>query len=199
MLIGVYLVGLHNAHKIRQEKMWVPRQTDYTRIEEDEDEAADDRPSWQLWTLFAALVGVVGLCGWAVGGTGLELSGRLGIAQGVVGALGTAIVTSLPELVTTIAAIRAGALQLAMGGIIGGNMFDALFIAASDIAYRDGSIYNAISERALFWMGLVVLMTAILPPGMLRRERQRPGGIGRESIMLFVLWLGGALPQITLG
>ena len=145
------------------------------------------------------MVAVVGLCGYVVGTAGLELSGRLGISQGVVGALGTAIVTSLPELVTTIAAVRKGALQLAVGGIIGGNMFDALFIAASDVAYREGSIYNAMSERSVFWISLSILMTGILLLGLLRRERQGPGGIDWESVLLIGLWLGVAALQISLG
>jgi len=134
-----------------------------------------------------------------VGESGLALSGQLGISQGVVGALGTAVVTSLPELVTTIAAVRRGALQLAIGGIIGGNMFDALFVSASDVAYRDGSIYHAIGERSLFWMALVCLMTAVLLLGLLRREKQGPGGIGWESVILLALWLGAAVLQVALG
>lgn len=198
ILVLVYLVGLHNAHRIKQRPMWLPRRTRATR-DEAEDETDDRRPLPLLLALFLALVAAVGLCGWLVGETGLELSRRLGISQGVVGALGTAIVTSLPELVTTIAAVRRGALQLAVGGIIGGNMFDALFVAASDVAYREGSIYNAISDRTVFWMALAILMTAVLLLGLLRRERQGPGGIGWESMLLIGLWTGGAALQITLG
>ncbi|MGB3807363.1 MAG: sodium:calcium antiporter [Erythrobacter sp.] len=198
ILVGVYIVGLHNAHRIHEKPMWLVRQTDATRDEED-DATDDGRTLWLIGSLFAVLVAVVGFAGWIVGEAGILLSERLGISQGVVGALGTAIVTSLPELVTTIAAVRRGALQLAIGGIIGGNMFDALFIASSDVFYREGSIYNAISERTLFWMALVIAMTAILLIGLLRRERQGPAGIGWESLLLIVLWVGGAGLQIALG
>ncbi len=198
VLIATYLIGLHNAHRIHQRPMWIPRKTSETR-DEDDDECQDMRPLWLIGSLFGLLVAVVGLTGWVVGETGIELSRRYGISQGVVGALGTAVVTSLPELVTTIAAVRRGALQLAIGGIIGGNMFDALFLASSDIAYRDGSIYNAISERTVFWMALVLLMTAVLLLGLLRRERQGPAGIGWESVLLILLWSGGAGLQIFLG
>ncbi len=95
--------------------------------------------------------------------------------------------------------MRRGALQLAIGGIIGGNMFDALFIAASDVAYRNGSIYNAVSDRTMFWMALVIVMTAVLLLGLLRRERHGPGGIGWESVLLLALWGGGAVLQVFLG
>ena len=198
VLVAAYLVGLHNAHRIHQKPMWLPRKTDATRNEND-DEENDSRPLWLLLSLFAGLVGLVGMAGWIVGETGLEASRRFGISTAAVGALGTAIVTSLPELVTTVAAVRRGALQLAVGGIIGGNMFDAPFIASADIAYREGSIYNAISDRTVFWIALVILMTAVLLLGLLRREKQGPGGIGWESILLIGLWCGAAILQTMLG
>jgi Ca2+/Na+ antiporter len=58
---------------------------------------------------------------------------RLALSASIVGA---PVVTSLPELVTTLAAVRRGALQLAVGGIIGGNTFDTLFLTISDVGYR---------------------------------------------------------------
>ncbi|MEE4153864.1 MAG: sodium:calcium antiporter [Erythrobacter sp.] len=198
VLIGVYIVGLKNAHRVHEKPMWFVRKTDATR-EEDDDPSEDDRSLYLIGGLFALLVAVVGLAGWVVGEAGIEISRRFDLSEGLVGALGTAVVTSLPELVTTLAAVRRGALQLAIGGIIGGNMFDALFIAFSDIAYREGSIYKVITERSMFWMGLVIAMTAILLIGLLRRERQGPAGIGWESVMLLVLWFGGAALQIALG
>jgi|TARA_R100000049_G_C1955496_1_gene109255 cation:H+ antiporter len=198
IMVAVYLIGLRSAHTIRQEPMWQPKETPGLRVEADDMEN-DPRSTTLLASLFAGLVLIVGACGYVVGESGLALSGELGISQGVVGALGTAIVTSLPELVTTIAAVRRGALQLAIGGIIGGNMFDALFVSASDVAYRAGSIYHAIGERSLFWMALVCLMTAVLLLGLLRREKQGPGGIGWESVILLALWLGAAVLQVSLG
>jgi len=123
----------------------------------------------------------------------------IGLSGALVGSLATATVTSLPELVTTIAAVRRRAPQLAIGGIVGGNMFDSLFVAASDFAYREGSIYHAISDATLFWMGLVIVMTAVLLLGMLRREREGPGKIGWESVMLIGLWAIGTGLQIYRG
>ena len=93
---------------------------------------------------------------------------------------------------TTIAAVRRGALQLAVGGIIGGNSFDTLFIAASDAAYGEGSIYAAITGEQTLIIALSVVMTAILLMGLLRRQRQGPGHIGFETIALLLAYLGGA-------
>jgi cation:H+ antiporter len=199
VLVVVYLIGLHNAHRIHQKPMWLPRQTEHTQEDVADEEDDDGRPLAVLLGLFGGLVVVVGLAGYGVGETGLALSERLGLSGALVGSLGTATVTSLPELVTTIAAVRRGAPQLAIGGIIGGNMFDSLFLAASDVAYREGSIYHAISDATVFWMGLVIVMTAVLLLGLLRREREGPGRIGWESVVLIGLWCFGAGLQIARG
>ena len=101
------------------------------------------------------------------------------------------MVTSLPELVTSVAAVRRGALTLAVGGIIGGNAFDTLFVAASDIAYRDGSIYHHVSNSVLLWVALSILMTGVLLMGLLRREKHGLGKIGFESVTLIGLYFAG--------
>ncbi|MFW5739202.1 MAG: hypothetical protein ACOC1F_02430 [Myxococcota bacterium] len=58
-------------------------------------------------------------------------------------------------------AVRRGALTLAVGGIIGGNSFDVLFVAFADVAYRDGSIYHAITDRRVFLLSLTGLRTSV--------------------------------------
>ena len=73
---------------------------------------------------------------------------------------------SLPELITTLFAIKQGALTLAVGGILGGNAFDVMFVAFADIAYRDGSIYNEMTSHQIFLISITIFMTAILLSGL---------------------------------
>jgi len=84
-----------------------------------------------------------------------------------------------------------GALNLAVGDIIGGNAFDTLFVSASDIAYTQGPIYAAISAPEEFWLANSMLMTSVLLMGLIYRERHGPGNIGMESVLLLVLYFGG--------
>ena len=97
------------------------------------------------------------------------------------------------ELVTTIAAIRYGALTLAVSNIVGTNCFNLLVIAAADVAYRDGSIYHAITTQQLLWGLVAILMTAILLLGLLQREREGFGRIGFESAAILTIWLAMAV------
>ena len=63
-----------------------------------------------------------------------------------------------------------------------------LFLAASDIAYREGSIYAAFSNQHLFTIALVILMSGVLLLGMLNRERRGMGNIGWESVAMLALY-----------
>jgi cation:H+ antiporter len=140
--------------------------------------------------LFTVLVIIVGIAGWIVARTGESIADRTGLSETVVGGLLTAISTSLPELVTSIAAVRRGALTLAVSGIIGGNAFDTLFVAISDVAYREGSIYHAITSQQMFLMALTTLLIGILLMGLLRREERGIANIGFESFAILVLYIG---------
>lgn len=109
------------------------------------------------------------------------------MSSSFVGAALTAVVTSLPELVTVLVAVRIGALTLAVENILGGNSFDVLFVAAADIAYREGSIYHAIDDGTRIVLASVVLMSAVVAAGMVRRERE---GIGFEGIVILAVYAG---------
>ncbi len=96
-----------------------------------------------------------------------------------------------------ITAVRLKSLTLAVGDIIGGNTFDTLFIAVSDIAYREGSIYASISSIEQYWLSITVLMTGILLMGLLHRERHGIANIGWESFLVFLLYLGSLIFLVT--
>jgi len=104
-----------------------------------------------------------------------------GLPSGIVGFTITTAITSLPELVTLIAAVRIGALTLGVGGVIGGNVFDTLLITVADVAYLEGSIYRSAGPSSLVLLGGTVLITAILTSGLVVRDRK---GIGFEGLAI---------------
>lgn len=199
VLVGLYGVGVVASARIRKVPMWNPVDTVETRTDTPDDGDEPGKPARGLIVQFVALMLVMGVAGWVVSQVGAQITDRANLSASLVGALMTAVITSLPELVTTIAAVRAGALQLAVGGIIGGNTFDTLFLTISDIGYRDGSVFHAIGRGDLFWLAVGMIMTAILMLGLLYREKQGPGNIGGESVALLSVYIGAISVQAVIG
>lgn len=193
ILIAAYFFGLRIISEAQTQPMWGPMRTPETQVEEDEEEDDGNLAgvgTTGLWLRFALFAPVIGAAGWLVARTGTNIAQETGVSATVVGAFLTAVVTSLPELVTSIAAVRRGALTLAVGGIIGGNAFDTIFLAFSDVAYRAGSIYHAIDERQIFLISLTIMLTGLLLMGLIRREKSGIANIGFESFLILVLYVG---------
>jgi cation:H+ antiporter len=189
LLIVVYGYGLRLSRSISTDPMWHPEQTEDTRLDEpDEPEAGETLAG--LWVRFGALAAVTAASGWVVGQSGLSLIEATGLSGTFVAVAFTAVATSLPELITGIAAVRAGALTLAVGGIIGGNTFDTLFIAVSDVVYQDGSLYEQVVASDLFVLGWTMLLTGILGAGLIRRQR---AWIGFEGFAILGGYVGGLI------
>ncbi|AHC15388.1 sodium:calcium antiporter [Salinispira pacifica] len=192
ILFAFYIFGIHLIRGVKAAPMWHPSVTRDTR--QDQPDPESRIPSLlRLWSEFIVLMAVLGAAGLTLEPAATSIIAQTGLSQTVVGVLLTAVSTSIPELVTSIAAVRRGALTLAVSGIIGGNAFDTLFTAVSDIAYREGSIYHAITSEVEFWVSLTLLMCGILMIGLVRRERYGLGRIGFESSAILVLYIAGVV------
>lgn len=198
MLIVAYLFGLRLASKTDKQPMWGPRETAETRLDEPDEPPGGRRTIVRLAFTFAALAVVVALAGYVIAKSGIVIAERADLGEGVVGALLTGVVTSLPELVTTVSAVRRGALTLAVGGILGGNTFDVLFVAFSDVAYRGGSIYHAFSGQQTTIFLISILMTTVLLLGLLRREKHGIANVGFESVLIIGIYVAGMVIMSTI-
>ncbi|MDX1582817.1 MAG: sodium:calcium antiporter [Thermoanaerobaculia bacterium] len=188
LLLAGYIYGLRMIRQAHEHPMWHPHITPYTRNEEDDAETVSSATEKRLWIEFALLAPAIGFAGWTITQSAVSIVTNTGISETVVGGLFTAVSTSLPELVAALAAVRRGALTLAVGNVIGGNAFDTLFVAVADVAFRDGSIYHAITSRELFLIALTILMIGVFLMGLTRREKRGIGNIGFESFLILVLY-----------
>lgn len=182
-----YVYGVRMVSQAHTAPMWLPRQTEETRS--DHPKAGHRFAGMsRLWLEFGVLAGVVGCAGWLVARSGIALARQTGMSESAVGGVFTAVATSLPELVTAIAAVRQGALTLAVGDIIGGNVFDTLFVSVSDLAYRGGSILHAVSSHQAFLVSIAMLQTGVLLMGLIRREKRGIANIGFESFFVLLAY-----------
>jgi cation:H+ antiporter len=191
LLLCAYIFGLCLISSAHNTPMWRPRVTHKTQTEEDQEYPSERGRLLGLWVSFLLLAVAVAVAGWAVAKAGLSIAVHTRQSEGLIGTLLTATVTSIPEAVIAIIAVRRGALTLAVGNIIGGNSFDVLFLSFSDMMYRGGSIYHAVTSAQTFWLVLSLLMAAVLLLGLIRREEHGIGNIGFESALVLVFYLSG--------
>jgi cation:H+ antiporter len=101
------------------------------------------------------------------------LARELGWSRSFVGTLFMALVTTLPEMAVTLAALRMGALDLAIGNLLGSNLFNVAILAIDDAFYlRRGLLADASPVHAGTAVAGVV-MTGLVMIGLLMRPRGR--------------------------
>ena len=104
---------------------------------------------------------------------GDEIAQTTGWGATFVGSLFLAITTSMPELVVNIAALRLGAIDMAVADILGANMLDLAYIALADLAYRPGSLLGSVSSGHLVVAAVVAAMSLVVIAGLRFRQKRK--------------------------
>lgn len=198
LMLAAYVQGLRMVSSAHNSPMWLPRRTTETRTETAGEGARGPRV-WALWLRFALAGAATAVGGWLLAVSAVPIAQHTGLSETLIGGLLTGLTGSLPELVTALAAVRMGALTLAVGDILGGNAFDALIVAVSDWVYLDGSIFQAAGREQGFLLALAALLTAILLMGLVYREKHGIANIGLESFLVLSFYLGAFALLLVVG
>ena len=115
-----------------------------------------------------------------------------GWGQSFVGSLFLAVTTSLPEVVVAGTALKIGALDMAIGALLGSNMFNLAIIPLTDIFYRSGPILKAVSfTNNLLTAGIVIALTIITLGGLLYRSKKKVPRFSPDSLLVVTIYLIG--------
>lgn len=104
---------------------------------------------------------------------GEKIAAASGIGNSFFATLFIAAATSLPELVVSIAALRMGALDMAVGNLLGSNVFNMFILAIDDVFYTEGSLFSAISPSHLLSVFIVIIMSAVVALGLLFKPEKK--------------------------
>jgi cation:H+ antiporter len=109
---------------------------------------------------FTICAAVILVSGPALAISAQGIAEETGIAQTFVGITLLAAATSLPELVASLAAVRIGAHDLAVGNLFGSNAFNMTIVLWVDLAYTDGPVLDAISIGQMIpGIGAILMMS----------------------------------------
>jgi cation:H+ antiporter len=153
----------------------------------EEPELDDSTPTWKAWVIV-----VMGLA-LLIGGGELLVTGAvdiailLGLSQAVIGITIVAVGTSLPELATSAVAAYKNESDIAIGNVIGSNIFNLLSILGitAIIHPLDSSSFGLVD------LGLMLGLTILILPMMWRGfELNRwEGGLLVVTFMSYMIWL----------
>lgn len=148
-----------------------------------------DSPTKQIWKdLVYIIIGCVGLyygSEWFVE-SAKNLAIGLGVEERVVGLTVVALGTSLPELVTAAVASIKGQTDLALGNLMGSNIFNILSILGITSIIQKIHVNHEILGKDVVWMLLITLM--ILPLMIMRRQVGRADGVVLLIVYAFYLY-----------
>ena len=105
---------------------------------------------------------IIGLAGIVLGGdlvvnSASDIAIALGMSETLVGLTIVAIGTSLPELVTSLTALKKGENQLVIGNVIGSNIFNILFVLGASSAITAISLDSSMLIDVTFMVFVTVL------------------------------------------
>ena len=121
---------------------------------------------------------------------GERMAAVMGWQKTFVGTLFVAFATSVPELVVTVAAVRIGALDMAIGNLFGSNLFDILIVAIDDVFFVSGPILAHVSPLHVLSCFSAIMMTGVTVVGLLYRPKTRLfRAVGWASLVLFAFYV----------
>lgn len=138
---------------------WMITSAIRNRSQAEQEEEYKIRPVWQCLALIVGGAAAIAIGGDCVVKSASAIARTFGMSQNLIGLTIVAFGTSLPELVTSIVAARKKEVDMALGNVIGSNIFNILFVLgiASAISPMAFHMENIIDIVALVAMSVIVL------------------------------------------
>ncbi|MEW6738616.1 MAG: sodium:calcium antiporter [Nitrospirota bacterium] len=112
-----------------------------------------------------------------------------GLGQTFVGNIFIAVSTSLPEVVVSIAAVKIGAIDLAIGNLFGSNIFNIFILALDDIFFVKGPLLSFASQNHIISALSAIAMTTIAIIGLTYRTEKKPLLLAWDSIGILLMYV----------
>ncbi|MHA1189434.1 MAG: sodium:calcium antiporter [Alphaproteobacteria bacterium] len=142
-----------------------------------------------LLARFAAASLVILICGILLVALSEEIAVQSGLGQGFIGVTILAASTSLPELSTTIMAVRLRSYTMAISNIFGSNLIMIILLLPADILYTDGLLLAQADPIATFAILTGIIVTIIYVIGLVIRSSRTVFGIGIDSLLVLSIYV----------
>lgn len=116
-----------------------------------------------IWITFTAIAAVIIFAGAKLSALAEKLAGLLNISSSTIGLLLVSIITSLPELSTSLgAALKVGQPSLAAGNTLGSDLFNLMIIALCDLLFRKKGLLRQTEHRITPLVHYLLMISAVI-------------------------------------
>jgi len=156
-------------------------------------------PLWQAMLGFGVATAILVAVAPLLVSSSARIAEITGMGAGFVGIILLGMVTSLPEMVTTISAARIGAYDLAVGNLFGSNVFNMFALGLTDVFLTSGRFIGAIDRNFAIAAMLSLILTTLGLIGNLARLEHRFFFIELDALLLMLVYFGGLWVLYSLG
>jgi cation:H+ antiporter len=110
-----------------------------------------------------------------------------GVTETFVGTLLVGVATSLPELAASVAAVRLGAFDLAVGNVFGSSAFNMTILLAMDAVYPEPVLASVARDHLLTVLVAIACMALAVAP-MLAKDARGPSSLRMESVLILTAY-----------
>ena len=180
--IGVGLFYLYSLRLIYRDQQMAAE-----LIEKPEEEATKKMSLFAAILVYVACTAVIFLAASYLAPAADAIAKLTGLGGTFFGSTFLALVTSLPEMVTTYAAVRMGAADMAIGNILGSNAFNIAILLPVDMVYTQGSLLQDADMVHAITATAVIFVTCIVTMGIIYKPEKRYWMFEPDAVLIIVL------------
>jgi cation:H+ antiporter len=156
-----------------------------------------NRKVFLVFLLSALTVIVLGI--W-LASIGERLAFTTGLSRSFVGNLFLALTTSLPEIAASLAAIHLGAIDLAIGNVLGSNLFNITLFFIYDLADGRNNFWASLTTANAFAAVMTMMMTGVVIISLMYRASPKtPYRVSWDGLAIAGMYLGSMALLYVLG
>jgi cation:H+ antiporter len=122
-----------------------------------------------------------------------EIAEITGLGRTFVGSMFVAMATSLPEIAVSLSALRTGAVDLAVGNLLGSNLFNVSILAIDDLFYLKGPILRHVSTTNALTAVAAMTMTAVVTVALIFRSKRKILFVSWDALTIFAIYAAVAI------
>ncbi|OLO37151.1 cation transporter [Alkalihalophilus pseudofirmus] len=186
LIITIYAVGMFVLTKLSKKEQII----NVDPVEEEEKSKLNSSAISLKRAVYGFIIAAIVIL---VTGTFLTITGdRIAVITGLgssfVGSFLIAATTSLPEAIAVLIAIQLRNYNLAIGSILGSNLFNMVILVGTDVLYQQGGVLSFVSPVNQITAAAVSVLSVIILYSLLRKNYHSATTYTFPSVLLIIIY-----------